>query len=45
MPFAVVGALVPDLLLDLRPARLTNDADVGTVSTSSPMPSPKVSPS
>lgn len=28
VPFAVVGALVPELLLDVRPARLTNDADV-----------------
>jgi len=28
IPFAVVGALVPELLLDVRPARLTNDADV-----------------
>lgn len=26
--FAVVGALVPELLLDARPRRLTNDADV-----------------
>lgn len=28
VPFAVVGALVPELLLDARPARMTNDADV-----------------
>jgi predicted nucleotidyltransferase len=28
VPFAVVGALVPELLLDMRPARMTNDADV-----------------
>jgi predicted nucleotidyltransferase len=28
VPFAVVGALVPELLLDVRPARMTNDADV-----------------
>lgn len=28
IPFAVVGALVPELLLDVRPARMTNDADV-----------------
>jgi predicted nucleotidyltransferase len=28
VPFGVVGALVPELLLDVRPARLTNDADV-----------------
>lgn len=28
VPFAVVGALVPELLLDARPRRMTNDADV-----------------
>jgi predicted nucleotidyltransferase len=28
VPFAVVGALVPELLLDVRPRRMTNDADV-----------------
>ena len=28
VPFAVVGALVPELLLDARPRRATNDADV-----------------
>jgi predicted nucleotidyltransferase len=28
VPFGVVGALVPELLLDVRPARLTTDADV-----------------
>lgn len=28
VPFAVVGALVPELLLESRPARMTNDADV-----------------
>ena len=28
VPFALVGALVPELLLDVRPARMTNDADV-----------------
>jgi predicted nucleotidyltransferase len=28
VPFAVVGALVPERLLDARPARMTNDADV-----------------
>ena len=28
VPFAVVGALVPELLLDARPSRATNDADV-----------------
>ena len=26
VPFAIVGALVPELLLDVRPARMTNDA-------------------
>ena len=31
IPFAVVGALVPELLLDARPARMTNDADVTVV--------------
>ena len=31
IPFAVVGALVPELLLDARPARMTNDADVTIV--------------
>lgn len=31
VPFAVVGALVPELLLDVRPARMTNDADVTVV--------------
>ena len=34
VPFAVVGALVPELLLDVRPVRMTNDVDV-TVSLSS----------
>lgn len=28
VPFAVVGALVPELLLDAKPRRATNDADV-----------------
>lgn len=28
VPFAVVGALVRELLLDVRPVRMTNDADV-----------------
>jgi predicted nucleotidyltransferase len=28
VPFAVVGALVPELLLNVRPVRMTNDADV-----------------
>ena len=31
IPFAIVGALVPELLLDARPARMTNDADVTVV--------------
>lgn len=31
IPFAVVGALVPELLLDERPARMTNDADVTVI--------------
>jgi predicted nucleotidyltransferase len=30
-PFAIVGALVPELLLEARPARMTNDADVMVV--------------
>ena len=28
IPFGIVGALVPELLLDARPLRMTNDADV-----------------
>lgn len=31
VPFAVVGALVPELLLDVRPVRMTNDADVAVI--------------
>jgi predicted nucleotidyltransferase len=31
VPFAVVGALVPELLLNARPIRMTNDADVTVV--------------
>jgi predicted nucleotidyltransferase len=31
VPFGVVGALVPELLLDARPTRMTNDADVTVV--------------
>ena len=31
IPFGVVGALVPELLLDARPWRMTNDADVTVV--------------
>src|SRR4051812_7394359 len=28
IPFGIVGALVPELLLEARPSRMTNDADV-----------------
>ncbi len=28
IPFAIIGALVPELLLDARPPQMTNDADV-----------------
>ena len=28
IPFAIVGALVPELLLEARPRRMTNDVDV-----------------
>jgi predicted nucleotidyltransferase len=31
VPFAVVGALVPELLLEARPSRMTNDADVTVI--------------
>jgi len=31
VPFAVVGALVPELLLGVRPDRMTNDADVTAI--------------
>ncbi len=31
IPFGIVGALVPELLLDARPAQMTNDADVAVV--------------
>lgn len=31
VPFGIVGALVPELLLEARPARMTNDADVMVV--------------
>lgn len=31
VPFGVVGALVPELLLDARPPRMTNDADLMVV--------------
>jgi hypothetical protein len=34
VPFAVGGALVPELLLDARPERITNDADVAVVMAS-----------
>lgn len=31
VPFGIVGALVPELLLDVRPRRMTNDADVTVI--------------
>jgi hypothetical protein len=31
IPFAIVGALVPELLLSARPRRMTNDADVTVI--------------
>src|SRR5438876_6379807 len=31
IPFGVIGALVPELLLDARPPQMTNDADVTVV--------------
>ncbi len=31
VPFAIVGALVPELLLGVRPAQMTNDADAAVV--------------
>ena len=31
VPFGIVGALVPELLLDVRPYRLTNDVDLAVV--------------
>lgn len=31
IPFGIVGALVPELLLDARPSRMTNDADVTVI--------------
>ena len=31
IPFGIVGALVPELLLDVRPHRMTNDVDVAVV--------------
>lgn len=31
VPFAIVGALVPELLLDVRPVRMTNDVDATVV--------------
>lgn len=36
IPFGIVGALVPELLLDARPDRRTNDADVVVVVESLP---------
>jgi hypothetical protein len=44
IPFAVVGALVPELLLDSRPRRMTNDADV-VVAIESISPAPTFSAS
>ncbi len=31
VPFGIVGALVPELLLDARPPRMTNDVDVTVI--------------
>ena len=31
VPFGIVGALVPELLLDVRPYRMTNDVDLAVV--------------
>lgn len=31
IPFGIVGALVPELLLDARPVRMTNDADAAVI--------------
>ena len=31
IPFGIVGALVPELLLDVRPYRMTNDVDLAVV--------------
>ncbi len=31
VPFAIVGAPVPDLLLDVKPVQMTNDADATVV--------------
>lgn len=31
IPFGIVGALVPELLLDVQPPRRTNDVDVAVV--------------
>ena len=31
IPFGIVGALVPELLLNVRPHRMTNDVDVAVV--------------
>lgn len=36
IPFAVVGALVPELLLDIQPTRATHDADVTVTVASLP---------
>jgi predicted nucleotidyltransferase len=34
IPYGVIGALVPELLLDARPSRMTNDADVTVIAES-----------
>ena len=31
IPFGIVGALVPELLLDVQPYRMTNDVDMAVV--------------
>jgi len=31
IPFGIIGALVPELLLDARPPRMTNDVDVTVI--------------
>ena len=36
IPFGIVGALVPELLLTVRPRRMTNDAVSPLSSTTSP---------
>ena len=44
IPFGIVGALVPELLLDARPARMTNDADVTVCHAGCPLPSQETRP-